>query len=611
MNTQTRLLPPGVSAFARNSSGRLITLALWIGFSTFPSLHAKLTPIADTGYRLIVPENYIVSVPPGAPDILLQCDRPDGNGTIQVVRSTSGASTQATATDYETKMTGALGNLNLQKTQLRTIAQKTCELRTYQSFSGGMNIRVMALFFDGGDHAFIVHSLDTSNAPTEFEAALCSLNSSPQSGYGQVARGNSPASPTPALGNSGFKFDPPAGWQSLPSEQPNGVQYALPGQQAAIEVLWIDVDQPSPNSAALLDQTLQQLESGFGTGWTQRERVPHQKAGLNILFKRFGGDLNGTPAELLIHGVTDGQRMVLAYGYYPETVRFKIGNTMRDSMLSITRSDTPGMPGAAPPSQAHPTPPPSAPASTAITTNSGWGTPPAPITPSPTSSSGWGSPSTSTTGNTATVAPPPAPLSIPPPPATTRTVAPPPPAPTRSVAPPPSPPRSVAPPPPVTTHHRPSSGYEMLVVDDSGFEFAYPAHFTIAQRSEGQTQWFDPNADLPKVVMVVQTMMRSVGNTADSVRDGIVNQVNNSAAARLLDSSTRSLNGLSSHLIHFTLNRGSEPQHFRYAVLDLPGPHVAALSFVAPVSIDATAEQHYAELLRTVRTAPPLTPTTE
>src|SRR5690606_28185884 len=99
--------------------------------------------------------------PAGAPDILLQADRPDGNGTIQVVRSTADGTPDHVLADYEGKMRQALGNLTLQQENLRTVAGRTCTFRRYQALADGMTIRVQALFYADGRQGFVIHSIDT------------------------------------------------------------------------------------------------------------------------------------------------------------------------------------------------------------------------------------------------------------------------------------------------------------------------------------------------------------------------------------------------------------------------------------------------------------------
>lgn len=509
-----------------------------------PTLAAKVVTIADTGYQLEVPQSFAVHRPDGAPDILLQADRPDGNGTVQVVRANASANPAQIAADYEAKMQQALGNLTLQQENMRTVAGRSCTFRRYQSLSGGMQIRVQALFYADGQQGFVIHSIDTAAGAPEFERTVLSLQA-PASVAATVAP-PAPAIPSApvgrqSIGQTSYSFVPPAGWLSQPASQNPGLQFALPDKGAVMELTWLDVtNEGIGDRAAFLDQTMTQVEQSFGAGWHERERSPHQSGSSQLLFKRFGGQLGQQPAELMILGATDGQDLVLAYGYFADLGANSAGPAMREAILSLKG-------GAAPTA----TPPPSMPKfpSAPIQLPSVRATPPAAPAPST----------------------------------------------------------------------EPAAGYRAMVIDDAGLEFAYPAHFALAQRAEGQTQWADPNASGPKIVLVIQTIMRSAGQTVDSVRDDLVAQVNGSSAAQLLANGSTTVNGLTTHTLHFSLDRGGEPQHFRFAVLDLPGPNVATVSYTAPESLSAEAERHYQEVLRTAHsttvtarpgTAAPATATT-
>ena len=146
-----------------------------------------------------------------------------------------------------------------------------------------------------------------------------------------------------------------------------------------------------------------------------------------------------------------------------------------------------------------------------------------------------------------------------------------------------------------------SDQYETLVVDDSLVEFDHPKAFAIHEKSEGQSQWSNPNVSGSRVVMVVQSLGRSFGNTAKSVTDGLAAQVATSAWADMRSSEQVTVNGVPVHKLHFTLNQQTGKNHFKYAVLDVPGPHVVTVSFVGPESKLAEIDAHYAQLLRTVK----------
>lgn len=297
---------------------------------------AKSVEIAGTGYRLTVPDTFTVSQPVGAPNILLQADRPDGNGTIQVVRDDANSTPATMAANYENKMRAALGNLQLQGSQTRTIAGRPTECRSYVANANGMRIRVQAVFYADGTQGFVVHSIDTAGTP-EFETALASLSAPARS----ASIAATPAAAVPAgavaLGNSGFVFTPPPTWAAFPGSRPNSQQFGLPDKSALTEVMWVDVDVAAANPSALLDQTLAQLESGFGTGWSQRERAPNSANGVHTLFKRFGGNMGNVPAELQVYATTDGTKMVIGYGYYAEAASGTVGQTMRTALLGIAK----------------------------------------------------------------------------------------------------------------------------------------------------------------------------------------------------------------------------------------------------------------------------------
>ena len=122
------------------------------------------------------------------------------------------------------------------------------------------------------------------------------------------------------------------------------------------------------------------------------------------------------------------------------------------------------------------------------------------------------------------------------------------------------------------------------------------------QKEEGQSQWADPaKVSGSRVVMVVQTMGRNFGNTVRSVYDGLVANVDSSAAAAMVSSGPVTVNGMSAYTLHFTLAQGSGKSPFKYLVVDIPGPNVAAVSFVGPGSLLPEMHAHYAQLLRAVQ----------
>lgn len=373
---------------------KVVPFALVAAFFSLSLLGAKIVEIDHTGYRLTVPDSFIVSKPPGAPDILLNGSRPDDKGTIQVVRDNPHGIAAQMAAVYEGKMKGALGNFSLQKKDLRTVNGRTCEFRHYQSFSGGMQIRVLALFYADGQQGFVIHSIDTTDSPVEFERALLSLQAPAPANQGLGAMPKLPSFSSSQLagvvpiGNSGFTFTPPPGWQQFPSDQPTGLQFGLPDKTAVMEVLAVDIGEPIPDRAAFLDTSLTQIEASFGPGWTMREHTPHADGDVNVLFKRFAGQLSGRDAQLLTIALTDGTQLVLAYGYYAAELVSTSGNAMRDSILSIkaglsSTTSVPFSPPSQPPSRsafpapsnspsAHPSSPPAAPPPPTPSGTAGW-----------------------------------------------------------------------------------------------------------------------------------------------------------------------------------------------------------------------------------------------
>ncbi len=160
---------------------------------------------------------------------------------------------------------------------------------------------------------------------------------------------------------------------------------------------------------------------------------------------------------------------------------------------------------------------------------------------------------------------------------------------------------------PALTHERPAHmprhpAYQPLAVDDSGFEFLFPVNFKKFQQSEGQSQWSDPHAKDPKVVMVLQTMTRSAGNTMKSVVENLISQVRNSPSATLLYSRPVTVNGISAHKCEFTLAQKAKKTYFYYLILDIPGPNVATISFVGPASVVNEMKRHYEKVQESVRT---------
>lgn len=144
--------------------------------------------------------------------------------------------------------------------------------------------------------------------------------------------------------------------------------------------------------------------------------------------------------------------------------------------------------------------------------------------------------------------------------------------------------------------------YQILTVDDGNFEFLYPKHFTRFQQSEGQSQWTDPHAPAGTgVIMIIQTMSRSMGNSLASVHDKLVNQVKSNSGAKLLGSKRLQVNGLQAYELQFTLDQRNHRKHFYYLVLDVQGPNVATVSYVGPESMLQEIKGHFEKLKESVR----------
>lgn len=158
--------------------------------------------------------------------------------------------------------------------------------------------------------------------------------------------------------------------------------------------------------------------------------------------------------------------------------------------------------------------------------------------------------------------------------------------------------------PPDDRRGRPEAGfqYRPLSVDDGGFEFLYPAPFRRFQQSEGQSQWADPSAPQDRrVVMVVQTMSRGMGNSLQSVHDQLTRQVKHNSAARLQRSSRLNVNGIAAYELRFTLDQQNARKYFYYLILDLQGPNVATVSFVGSELLQDEMQQHFDKLKASVR----------
>ncbi|MEE9910214.1 MAG: photosystem II reaction center PsbP family protein [Deltaproteobacteria bacterium] len=144
--------------------------------------------------------------------------------------------------------------------------------------------------------------------------------------------------------------------------------------------------------------------------------------------------------------------------------------------------------------------------------------------------------------------------------------------------------------------------YQIMTVDDSGFEFLYPKHFKPFQQSEGQSQWADPDAPAgSRVVMVIQTMSRSAGNSLQSVQNKLSNQVASTAAAKLLGAKQLRVNGIPAYELRFTLRQQNDLKLFYYLVLDVKGPNVATVSFVGAQPAQEEVKQHFARLKESVK----------
>jgi len=165
---------------------------------------------------------------------------------------------------------------------------------------------------------------------------------------------------------------------------------------------------------------------------------------------------------------------------------------------------------------------------------------------------------------------------------------------------------STPPSPPEKNEDDGAGSYLPLVLDDSMVEFDIPAHFAPFEKETGQSQWADPKSTMGnRVVMVIQTLGRNFGNTAQSVFDNFVNQVNSSATAAMVSSSKTTVNNVPGYKLYFTVQTSSGKSHLKYLILDLSGPNVVAVSYVGPDSTLAEIGTHYQQLLKTAKESKP------
>ena len=128
------------------------------------SLSAVMVSLPESGYRLWVPDGWRTFRPDGAPDILLQADSPDGNTSMQVIRSAPGASGSIAAGVYEQQMDSALPGMRKTLERELSVAGVPALARRYAVTANGLSLDVQALFFSDAHAGFIVHVLDAGRS---------------------------------------------------------------------------------------------------------------------------------------------------------------------------------------------------------------------------------------------------------------------------------------------------------------------------------------------------------------------------------------------------------------------------------------------------------------
>jgi hypothetical protein len=138
----------------------LFALSLVLLFSLSP-LQAKEVDIADRGFTLTLPDNYVVT-PPDYSGVLLQADSPSGESSIQVVEGVSDVPLNALSGDYEVKMNTIFPGLTSLSEHVVDIGETPHLFKHYATESEMGRIDVLALFYMDEEQSMIVHAVDIS-----------------------------------------------------------------------------------------------------------------------------------------------------------------------------------------------------------------------------------------------------------------------------------------------------------------------------------------------------------------------------------------------------------------------------------------------------------------
>ncbi len=317
---------------------------------------AKPAAIASTGYTIQVPDNYTVGRPAGAPDILLQCDSPDGNASIQVVKDLPNGIPESMASAYEAKMRGALpGFSTLSSTQIASNGRPAL-WREYSAPNKSSAVHVMALFYSDGRYGFIVHSLDVGKNAAILRPALSSLRNPaytppiesapprPAAPYSPPAPPAQPAAAGQALvfAMTGFQTTIPRDWRIFPGQNSTSVQAGSADKKVLMEVTWFEsMNGMTPEQFA--NAATNEMQKGLvGTGtWYQLENWSRNEGGAFVIHRRFSGSLGAVPSEILLHSIAVEGKFFLAYGYYGQNLKDGPGQAMLAAMSGIGRAIPP------------------------------------------------------------------------------------------------------------------------------------------------------------------------------------------------------------------------------------------------------------------------------
>jgi hypothetical protein len=329
----------------------LLAFAVFAAFSVSVSF-AKPAAIASTGYTIQVPDTYAVGRPAGAPDILLQCDSPDGNASIQVVKDLPNGIPESMASVYEAKMRGALPGFSMLSSTQMTSNGRPALWREYSAPNKAQAVHVMALFYSDGKYGFIVHSLDVGKNAAILRPALSSLRNpayAPPIEYAPP-RPAAPSQPSAAgqalvFAKTGFQTMIPRDWSIFPGQNATSVQAGSADKKVLMEVTWFEsMNGMTPEQFA--NAATNEMQKGLvGTGtWYQLENWSRSEGAAYVIHRRFSGSLGAVPSEILLHSIAVEGKFFLAYGYYGQSLRDGPGQAMLAAMSGIGRAAPPPPP---------------------------------------------------------------------------------------------------------------------------------------------------------------------------------------------------------------------------------------------------------------------------